>query len=144
MNSVTVPDVSRRAVLWPESDLSYNVPDLETTGVQFPAFMHEVDGTMLPETYGTTELFFEEYLSHDLADLPDPALEVLGDTAISLEMRTKISQPQVDESRIPSNPPSAQDWINHRAVFTQLCNTDNKGLREVRDIMIERYGFVAR
>jgi len=42
----------------------------------------------------------------------------------------------------PNNPPTAQDWINYRSIFTKLYRS--KTLKEAKSIMEERYSFVAR
>jgi len=42
----------------------------------------------------------------------------------------------------PNNPPTAQDWINYRSIFTKLYRS--KTLKEAKSIMEERYIFVAR
>lgn len=42
---------------------------------------------------------------------------------------------------LPSNPPTAQDWDNHRMAFTELYR--GKTLKEARALMGERYSFYA-
>jgi hypothetical protein len=43
----------------------------------------------------------------------------------------------------PSDPPTAQDWENHREVFTKLYRSQGRKLKDVKDIMEKRYGFRA-
>jgi hypothetical protein len=44
----------------------------------------------------------------------------------------------------PSREPvTAEDWEDHRALFTQLYITENRSLREVMRIMKENFGFAA-
>lgn len=40
-------------------------------------------------------------------------------------------------------PVTAEDWENHRALFTQLYITENKRLKEVMRIMRVNFGFTA-
>ena len=43
----------------------------------------------------------------------------------------------------PSYPPSRRDWEAHRELFTRLYQAEERPLKEVMEIMKDRYGFRA-
>ena len=43
----------------------------------------------------------------------------------------------------PSDPPTAENWDSHRAIFTKVYRSEGRTLKDVKSIMATRYGFIA-
>jgi Clr5 domain len=43
----------------------------------------------------------------------------------------------------PSDPPTAQDWEDHREIFTKLYRTEGRKLKDAKDIMEKCHSFRA-
>jgi Clr5 domain len=45
--------------------------------------------------------------------------------------------------RPPSNPPTAQDWENHRKLFTKIYRDQGRTLKKAKAVMEDQYSFIA-
>lgn len=43
----------------------------------------------------------------------------------------------------PEYPPARQDWENYRIIFTELYQVQDRPLKEVKELLEQRYGFRA-
>ena len=106
---------------------------------------HDRTGNVSTESLGSFEIIPSQSQSNNISTESLETYEVVSSQE-GTRSRSRHESGNEEPSRPltpASNPPTAQDWDNHRAVFTKLYRNEGRTLKDVKSIMATRYGFIA-